>query len=76
MVTAIETTREGWGFDCARCGESWTVEYRKRRYTDGSGASFEYYYTDDTPAVSPHAPPTCRACGYVFVRARLVPTPS
>jgi len=73
MMTTIETTGEVWRFDCPRCGDHWTVDYEKRRYTDGSGASFEYYYLNNTPAVSPHAPPPCRACGYVFVHGRLVP---
>ena len=40
MMTTIETIREVWRFDCPRCGDSWRIQYRKRRYTDGSGASF------------------------------------
>jgi ribosomal protein S27AE len=72
-VTIIEATTEVWRFDCGRCGESWAVAYRKRRFTDSSGATFEYYYLDDTPAVSPQAPPVCRACGYVFVHGHLEP---
>jgi hypothetical protein len=73
VVTTIETATEVWRFDCPRCGERWMVEYQRRRYTDASGASFEYYYQDGVPAVSPHAAPLCLSCGYFFVHGRLVP---
>ena len=71
MVTSIDQTREVWQFDCARCGESWRAEYRKRRAIDGSGPSWEYVDTGGAPVASPQVPPVCRACGYVFVRSRL-----
>ena len=70
-VIDIDAVTEAWRFDCPRCGATWTVAYRKRRWTDGSGATFTWYYEDDTPAVPPLLPPLCRDCGYVLVRGRL-----
>ena len=73
MGTSIDQIREVWQFDCARCGERWRTEYRKQRATDQSGSAWEYVDPGGARVASPRVPPVCRACGYVFVRSRLVP---
>jgi hypothetical protein len=80
MITELAVERVE--FSCGHCWRQWTVDYDVQRYTDESGADWEYFALDASPAASPYTPDgaqPCPGCGRRWVgrllARRAVPTP-